>query len=212
MKNPLITLIVADDHPIFLEGLIMLFDKLAWVDLLGSATNGDETFNLINRCQPDIALIDLSMSGASIDQIICMIERQSYSTRLIALTMLKDGYKAQKLLSLGLSGYVLKDNAFEDLLIAIEKVSAGENFMSPLLLEEMQIKETSVTLPYLTGREVEVLICAVDGDSNKQIAYKLGITQRTVCFHMRNCFTKLEATNRTQAIVKALNYGLVDIS
>ena len=190
----------------------MLFDKLAWVDLLGSATNGDETFNLINRCQPDIALIDLSMSGASIDQIICMIERQSYSTRLIALTMLKDGYKAQKLLSLGLSGYVLKDNAFEDLLIAIEKVSAGENFMSPLLLEEMQIKETSVTLPYLTGREVEVLICAVDGDSNKQIAYKLGITQRTVCFHMRNCFTKLEATNRTQAIVKALNYGLVDIS
>ena len=208
----LTTLIVADDHPIFLEGLIMLFDKLAWVDLLASATNGDEAFDIINSHQPDIALIDLSMSGASIEQIIQTVKTQKYPTQLIALTMLKDGYRAQQLLSVGLSGYVLKDNAFEDLLIAIEKVSIGESFISPSLLDEMQIQETIAIVPHLTDREVEVLICAVEGNTNKQIAYKLSITQRTVCFHMRNCFVKLEATNRTQAIVNAVSYGLVNIN
>lgn len=206
------TVIVADDHPIFLEGLIMLFDKLAWVNLLGSATNGDEAFDIINSYQPDIALVDLSMSGASIEQIIDTVKAQNYPTQLIALTMLKDGYKAQQLLSVGLAGYVLKDNAFEDLLIAIEQVSIGESFISPLLLDEIQSQETVAIVPYLTDREIEVLICAVDGSSNKKIAYQLGITQRTVCFHMRNCFIKLEATNRTQAIVKAVSYGLVNIN
>jgi len=190
----------------------MLFDKLAWVNLLGSATNGDEAFDIINSYQPDIALVDLSMSGASIEQIIDTVKAQNYPTQLIALTMLKDGYKAQQLLSVGLAGYVLKDNAFEDLLIAIEQVSIGESFISPLLLDEIQSQETVAIVPYLTDREIEVLICAVDGSSNKKIAYQLGITQRTVCFHMRNCFIKLEATNRTQAIVKAVSYGLVNIN
>ena len=189
----------------------MLFDKLVWVDLLGSAVDGTTTLSMIEQYQPDIALIDLSMPGLSAEQIIHTVKVQNYHTQLIALTMLKDGYKAQKLLSLGLSGYVLKDNAFEDLLIAIEKVSIGEDFISPLLLNEMLTKETAVIVPYLTDREMEVLICAIDGDSNKQIAYKLGITQCTVCFHMRNCFVKLEATNRTQAIIKAVSYGLVAI-
>ena len=207
----LTTLIVADDHPIFLEGLVMLFDRLEGFELLGNATDGDQTLAMIARYKPDIALIDLSMLGATIEQIIQAVEKEGITTQLIVLTMLKDGHKAQQLLDLGLSGYVLKDMAFEDLITSIEQVCRGETFISPLLLAEMLKVEPLIIMPCLTDREIEVMICVAKGDSNKQIARELKISQRTVCFHMTNCFTKMEASNRTEAIVKAVSCGLIDI-
>ena len=208
----LTTLIVADDHPIFLEGLVMLFDRLEGFELLGNATDGDQTLAMIARYKPDIALIDLSMLGATIEQIIQAVEKEGITTQLIVLTMLKDGHKAQQLLDLGLSGYVLKDMAFEDLITSIEQVCRGETFISPLLLAEMLEVEPLIIMPCLTDREIEVMICVAKGDSNKQIARELKISQRTVCFHMTNCFTKMEASNRTEAIVKAVSCGLIDIN
>lgn len=209
----LTTLIVADDHPIFLEGLVMLFDRLESVKLLGTAIDGDQTLNMIETYQPDIALIDLSMPGATTEQIIAFVEKNMLTTQLIALTMLKDGHKAEQLLALGLWSYVLKDMAFEDLLNSIRQVRFGKKFISPALLEEMSKDSQSLIAekPYLTERETEVLMCVAQGDSNKQIAYKLGISQRTVCFHMTNCFIKIDAINRTDAIIKAVNYGLINI-
>ena len=206
------TLIVADDHLIFLEGLVMLFDRLEGFELLGNATDGDQTLAMIARYKPDIALIDLSMLGVTIEQIIQAVEKEEITTQLIVLTMLKDGHKAQQLLDLGLSGYVLKDMAFEDLITSIEQVCRGETFISPLLLAEMLEVEPLIIMPCLTDREIEVMICVAKGDSNKQIARELKISQRTVCFHMTNCFTKMEASNRTEAIVKAVSCGLIDIS
>lgn len=211
MKTPT-TLIVADDHPIFLEGLVMLFDRLASFKLLGSAINGDQALAMIRQHQPDIALIDLSMSGVTIEQIIHQLKKDSIHTRLIVLTMLKDGYKAQQLLTLGLAGYVLKDMAFEDLITSIEQVRLGKYFISPSLEAEIKFVEVLNGTPCLTEREIEVLRCVAEGNSNKQIARKLGISQRTVCFHMTNCFAKMAASNRTEAIVKAASYGLIDIA
>src|SRR5699024_4624768 len=151
--------------------------------------------------------------GATTEQIIAFVEKNMLTTQLIALTMLKDGHKAEKLLALGLWGYVLKDMAFEDLLNSIRQVRLGKKFISPALLEEMSKDSQSLIAekPYLTERETEVLMCVAQGDSNKQIAYKLGISQRTVCFHMTNCFIKIDAINRTDAIIKAVNYGLINI-
>lgn len=208
----LTTLIVADDHPIFLEGLVMLFDRLEGFKLLGNATDGDETLAMIIKYQPAIALIDLSMSGATIEQIIQAVEKDAITTQLIVLTMLKDSHKAQQLLDLGLAGYVLKDMAFEDLITSIEKVCMGETFISPSLIVERLEVEPLMVIPCLTDREIEVLKRVAKGDSNKQIARKLRISQRTVCFHMTNCFVKMEASNRTEAIVKAASCGLIDIS
>ncbi|MES1964245.1 response regulator transcription factor [Psychrobacter sp. AH5] len=204
----LTTLIVADDHPIFLEGLIMLFERLECFELLASATDGDQALAMIEQYQPNIALIDLSMTGVSIEHMIEHLKQNSFDTKLIVLTMLKDSYRAQQLLSLGLAGYVLKDMAFEDLITSIEQVLLNKSFISPsLICEEVSL----VVIPCLTERELEVLTCVASGDSNKQIARKLGISQRTVCFHMTNCFIKTDASNRTEAIVKAVSYGLIDI-
>lgn len=189
----------------------MLFNRLDSIDLLGVATDGLETLDVIERHQPDIALIDLSMLGATTEQIIQFVKKNNFATQLIALTMLKDGHRAQQLLAFGLSGYVLKDMAFEDLLNSIEQVCIGKKFISPTLLEESQHSVVISDIPHLTQREAEVLRCVAKGDSNKQIAYKLKVSQRTVCFHMTNCFIKVDASNRTEAIVKAINYGLINL-
>ncbi len=186
----------------------MLFERLECFELLASATDGDQALAMIEQYQPNIALIDLSMTGVSIEHMIEHLKQNSFDTKLIVLTMLKDSYRAQQLLSLGLAGYVLKDMAFEDLITSIEQVLLNKSFISPsLICEEVNL----VVIPCLTERELEVLTCVASGDSNKQIARKLGISQRTVCFHMTNCFIKTDASNRTEAIVKAVSYGLIDI-
>lgn len=202
-----VSLIVADDHQIFLEGLVLLFQRLDWVDYLGSATDGDQVRSLIELHQPDIALIDLSMPGASTESLIEMAE--TTHTQLIALTMLNDAYKANQLLKLGLSGYVVKDNAFEDLLDAIQKVIAGEQFVSPCLVNEVRQLQSEAESIHLTVREQQVLTYAASGEGNKQIADQLGISERTVCFHLANCFVKLGVSNRTQAVTYAINHAII---
>ena len=209
MMETTTTLVIADDYPIFLEGLELLLDRLDWLELLGVATDRDETLTVIEQHQPNIALIALSMFGATTQHITEFIEKNSTITQLVALTMSEDEYKAQQLLAGGLSGYVLKDIAFDGLLTTIKHVSTGRKFISSSLIEEPTTLPIVSPKPHLTRREVEVLRCVAKGDRNKEIAYKLDITQRTVCFHMTNCFTKLEVSNRTEAIIKAMSYGLI---
>lgn len=208
MSNP-IRLVVADDHQIFLDGLVLLFQRLSWVDLRGSASDGDALLDLIAKEQPAIALIDLSMPGASTETIIETVEQHFPHTRLMALTMLNDANRANQLLALGLAAYVVKDNAFEDLLDAIAEVAAGGQFISPCLVEAVRQLQHSATTIRLTDREQQILTHVAQGDGNKQIAYKLGISERTVCFHLANCFMKLGVSNRTQAVTCAINHAVI---
>ncbi|MBH0064294.1 LuxR C-terminal-related transcriptional regulator [Psychrobacter sp. SZ93C1] len=205
------TVIVADDHPIFLEGFMLLLARVEGLNVVGHATDGDLTLRLIEQYEPDIVLMNVTMSGMSIENIILSVEKQSLITQLIALTTVNDGAKAQQLLNIGLSGYVLKNTAFVDLLAIIKQVRTGKKFISPSLLASLKPITAEINKPQLTNREIDVLTCIVKGDSNKKIACDLGISQRTVCFHMSNCLRKLEVSNRTHAIVQAVNYGLIDI-
>lgn len=204
-----IRLIIADDHQIFLDGLRTLFNHLNWIELVDYATDGDTLIELVQNHLPTIALIDLSMPGAATETIIEQTEQYSPSTKLIALTMSKDAYHAQQLLTLGLSGYVLKDTAFEDLLDAIKEVSLGNTFISPLLIDD--IRQSQKERVHLTAREHSVLKLAAQGLGNKQIAWELDISERTVCFHMANCFIKLNVKNRSEAIVAAINQNLIEV-
>ena len=205
------TVIVADDHPIFLEGLILLLARVEWLDIVGYATDGDQTLRLIEQYEPDIVLMNVTMSGIGIENIVLSVEKQSLITQLIALTTVHDGAKAQQLLKMGLSGYVLKNTAFIDLLAIIKQVRTGKKFISPSLLASLKPIIAKINKPQLTDREIEVLTCIVKGDSNKKIACDLSISERTVCFHMSNCLRKLKVSNRTHAIVKAVNHGLITI-
>jgi len=204
-----IEIVAADDHQIFLEGLKSLFQLSAEHTLIASCGDGDSLLDIIINKTPDIALVDLSMPGATTEDIVNTVEEKNLNTQLIALTMHKEPELAQELLELGLAGYVLKEEAFDELSNAIQAVLQGEQFISPNLLKA--IKNSKQQKDLLSSREIEVLQFAAEGMSNKKIAQLIGISERTVRFHVSNCCLKLDAHGRSHAIAKAVQMGLFEV-
>jgi len=206
-------IVAADDHKIFLEGLKSLFAMVDNIELLDVAENGNHLLTLIKTYKPDIALIDLSMPGASTEKIIQTVNDFHPDTQLLALTMHMEPQNAINLFTLGLSGYVLKEYAYEELEDAIKTIMAGEQFISPFLLKEIDIFRGKYQgkKSILTKKEVIVLKQVAQGQSNKEMARNLKITERTVRFHLSNCFLKLEVNNRSSAVTAALRLKLIVI-
>lgn len=204
-----VTIVAADDHSMFLEGLSSLIGKSPTFQLLGIGGNGDELIALIKQFSPDIALVDLSMPGAKAEEILQYADLHSPTTQLIALTMHLEAHLAKTLLGLGLSGYVLKESAFEELSDAIENVQQGEQFLSPAMIEALTVFESMDGSATLTTREIEVLACAAQGLSNKETGRQLDISERTVRFHISNSCLKLNAHGRANAVAEALKQGYI---
>lgn len=209
-----INLVAADDHRIFLEGLKSLFEYTENFNLIDVCEDGDCLLKLISEHKPEIALVDISMPGASTEVIVETVELHHPDTKLIALTMHFDPQLAEKLFELGICGYVLKENAFDELGKSINALQAGEQYISPKLMKAIveyhHKKDTEKEL--LTIREVDVLGCAAQGKSNKEIARLLDISERTVRFHISNCCAKLDAQGRSNAVAKALQMQLIQFS
>lgn len=216
IESPLqtIKLVAADDHRLFLEGLKSMFHLTPELNLIATCSDGDSLLELILNEKPDIALVDLSMPGASTEDILTTVEKEAYDTQLVALTMHNDPEFAEELLNIGLSGYILKEDAFEELIVAIKAVINDEQFISPALLTTMKEfhEKTANTKEILTTREIEVLEKAAHGHSNKFIANAMNISERTVRFHVSNCCIKLEAKGRSNAVAKAMKLALIQLN
>ncbi|MBQ0729257.1 MAG: response regulator transcription factor [Oleispira antarctica] len=200
-----IAIIAADDHEIFLQGLKSLFAGNQTISLVDTCNNGNDLIGRIQLLSPQLVLLDLSMPGASVKDILEVT--RPINTSIIILTMNLDAQLANGLVTQGVSGYVLKESAFEELEFAINQVISGEVYLSPLLLESMNNSLES----NLTAREIEILQLAAEGISNKEIACDLAITERTIRFHFSNICLKLGASNRSNAIAKSLKLHLIDI-
>lgn len=207
-----INIVAADDHLLFLQGLEGLLKLNTRFNLLDVATDGNQLLTLIEKYQPDIALTDLSMGGADTKQIIEQTELVSQSTDLIALTMHLDPIYINQLMELGLSGYVLKESAFDELSEAIVEVYQGNQFLSAQILTLMNASHCHQEhKALLSTREKEVLTGAAKGRSNKEIARALDITERTVRFHLANCCIKLKSQGRVNAVAIALKKALIEV-
>ncbi len=203
----MIKVIAADDHCIFLEGVKSLFLSSPSISLFEICSDGEELLALILKHQPDIALVDISMPGPGIENIVERISGLDINTRLIALTMHLEAGRASRLFALGLSGYVLKDDAFEQLTMAIQAVASGDEYISPRIVSAMNsASDRDVSL---TAREMEVIKYLSDGMTNKTIAQHMGISERTVRFHISNCCLKLDANRRSGVVAKALQMNLI---
>lgn len=209
-NNTIITLIAADDHQLFLEGLNSLFSQMAGLELLCTCNDGTSLVTLACQHQPDIVLLDLSMPGTKTEDIIATLEQNQPHIKTVALTMCFDYQKAQHLLSLGLSGYVLKDEAFHELESAIRQVYTGDEFISSSLIQVIRESDQANT-EVLTTREKDILTDVAKGYNNQRIADSYFITERTVRFHIANCCVKLDASGRTNAVAKALSQQLINI-
>jgi len=206
-----ITLVAADDHRLFLEGLKSLFELIPEFNLIAVCGDGDSLLSLISQHKPNIALVDISMPGASTETIVTTVENDYPDTHLLALTMHLEPALAEKLFELGLCGYVLKEEAFDELGLAIHSLQAGEQYISPALITALSAYrgERDNKKEILTHREVDVLNHTAKGSSNKEIARSLDISERTVRFHISNCCVKLNAHGRSNAVVKAIQLELI---
>jgi DNA-binding NarL/FixJ family response regulator len=208
----MIKVIIADDHKIFKQGLLKLLESAEDIEVIGESGDGHEVLNLIEQKRPELVILDISLPGLSGFEIAEEIQKKGIETKVIFLTMHNDFLTAQKAIFSGASGYVLKDNAFEDLLYAIKSVASGGKFVSPLISDKLLnvygVKEDRDHT--LTAREKMVLRLIASGFTNKQIGDKLSISIKTVETHRTKIMQKLNAHKTADIVRYAIKTGLID--
>lgn len=204
--NP-IRLIVADDHKMFVQALRHLLERSPEIDVVATTDNGTDLLDLIERLAPDVALVDVSMPGPGVQAIAENVGNSARRPKLIALTMHLERSFAEKLIDRGFSGYVIKDAAFGELMKAIRWAMQDKTYISKAILEMADLKPDNAG--GLTPRELECLRAAAEGLSNKTIAKRFGISERTVKFHFENVLKKLHADRRGEAVAIGRRQNLI---
>jgi len=207
----MIRVIVADDHLIFRQGLLRLLQSSNVITVVGEAGDGKEALNLIKTEAPDIAILDISMPGLSGFEVIRQLEQQENNTKIIYLTMHDDLFTAKKVITSKAKGFVSKDDAYEDLIYAIEAVSSGRRFVSPSISDKIFslniLKDSDDDV--LTKRELEILKLIAEGVTNKKIAGQLSISVKTVETYRSRIMQKLDLHSTADLIKYAIRNGLL---
>ena len=204
----MIRVILADDHNLFREGLSRLLQAAVDILIDGECANGIGALELVRRTRPDVAILDLSMPQMDGIEVSRMILKEELPTKVLLLTMHEEPIFVKRATDAGVSGYVLKDCAFEELLDAIRCVASGGIFVSPSVQGKVPCAKDKESPP-LSAKEKEILKWLAVGKINWEIANILGITDRTVKFHVGNIMKKLDAVNRAQAVAIAAYKGLI---
>ena len=214
--NEQIKIVIADDHSMIREGLKQLLELDGDIIVVEEAANGEECLQVIEHVQPDVVLLDINMPVMDgIKMLEVLRTSQWKNQKVIILTIHNEIEYLMKALEIGIEGYVLKDADSAVLKQAIMTVNEGDEYidysMLPLLKEKIaQVKEQREE-DKLTRREIEVLKLLAEGLFNKEIAYKLSISEKTVKNHVSNIFKKIGVADRTQAAVYAIRHKYVDI-
>ncbi len=201
-----IKVFIADDHTLFVQGLISLLESESYIELLGWVEDGQKALEMSLRLHPDILILDISMPKLNGLQVARRLKENS-QVEIILLTVHKEMHYLKEAMNLDVKGYVLKEDAFEDLICAIKDVSEGKQYISPALKKSV---EALMKLDYLsfqsclTKREEEVLDLIAEGLTNKQIASELKISRRTVESHRANIMRKFNLKTSAQLIKFAL--------
>lgn len=207
---------VADDHPVVREGLVAMLETQRDFAVVGEAATGPEALALVSKADPDLLLLDLELPGLDGVGVLRRLETDRSRTRVIIFTVFDTDERIIAAVEAGAAGYLLKGTPREELFTAVRTVANGGSLLAPVatsaVLRRVRGESTATPTPTLTPRERMVLEQLARGLGNKQIAAALGISERTVKFHVSSVFTKLEATNRTEAVTRAVQAGLISLS
>ncbi|HEV2235112.1 MAG TPA: response regulator transcription factor, partial [Ktedonobacterales bacterium] len=210
MSNEPLRVLIADDHPLFRNGMRALLAADPETEVAGEATTGDEAITLAATLQPDVILMDIRMPGVSGIEATRQILHTSPHIRILVVTMFEDDHSVFTAMRAGARGYVLKGARPEEMLRAIQAVGSGEAIFSPAIATRMldffgglQMAAFSHVLPELTDREREILGLIAQGQSNAAIAKQLVLSPKTISNYVSNIFSKLQVADRAQAMLRA---------
>jgi DNA-binding NarL/FixJ family response regulator len=210
-----VCVLIADDHPLFRDGLRALLASAPGVELVGEATTGEEAVSLAADLQPDVVVMDVQMPGMGGIEATRRIMRDGPHIRILVVTMFEDDGTVFQAMRAGARGYVLKGANYAEMLRAIRAVGTGEAIFSPKIAVRLMdffssIRPTTLpqAFPELSEREREILDLIAQGHRNTDIADRLFLSPKTVRNHVSNILHKLQVTDRTEAIIRAREAGL----
>jgi DNA-binding NarL/FixJ family response regulator len=204
-----IRVLIVDDHPLVRRGLSSLLNGVPDINVIGAAADGEEAVGYVTEERPDIVLMDISMPGMDGFEALRRLLKAVPGTRVVMLTSFSDHDLVIEAIDTGAIGFLLKDSDPNDLINGIRAAARGESPLSPKAAKEL-LGERARRRPVddLTQRERDVLTLVGRGMSNKQIAWRLGISEKTVKAHLGSVFDRLGVEDRTQAALWAQRHGM----
>jgi DNA-binding NarL/FixJ family response regulator len=210
-----IRVLIADDHPLFRDGMLGLLGSLADMKVVGEASSGEQAIELARELQPDVILMDIKMPGINGIEATREILHTSPRIGVLVVTMFEDDDSVFAAMRAGARGYLLKDSSSQEVGHAIRAVASGEAIFGPEVAQRLisffSAPSPAVSrraFPELTEREEEVLSLVAQGKTNQQIAKELFVSLKTVRNHVSNIFLKLQVADRAQAVIRAREAGL----
>lgn len=211
-----ITVLIVDDHTLIREGIVKLLSLEESIQVVGTAACGKEALTLACTLVPQVILLDINLPDINGVEVCRQIKENHPEIYIIALTIHDEEGYVFEMIKAGASGYLLKDVDSDTLIKAIQGVVKGKSSLHPKVTAKVLNEFTRLsslqeeyTKPILTEREVQILKMIGRGNSNKAIATQLFISEKTVKNHITNIFHKLEVTDRTEAVVKAMTHKLL---
>ena len=208
--------LIADDQTLFRAGLGRLLNEDSRVEVVGQAVDGNDAVKQAAKLKPDVVLMDLKMPGLDGIEATRQITEADPKIKVLMLTTFETDSNVIQALKAGASGYVLKDSSAEGIASAIIAVISGDRVMASAVANRVLEMLTGTATPKefydgLTNREIEILKLLASGMANKQIAYRLKISEKTVRNHVSNTYEKLGIYDRSQAVLYAVRKGLVEV-
>lgn len=207
-----VRLVIIDDHALFRAGLVSLLSTIPEFEIVGEAGDGLEGLSVIERTAPDIVLLDVNMPIMSGVEMIESLQLEQ-NPRVLMLTVSKHDEDLFGAIAAGADGYLLKDAEPDELRRSINLVAEGKSVLSPEVTQRVfKVISSSQGIPLevaLSKREMDVLHCLAQGMTSAQIASELYISENTVKTHVRHILEKLEASNRAEAVSRAIQLGII---
>jgi len=206
LSSAAIRILIVDDHPVVCAGLTSMLSAQTGIEVVGSASSGEEALAIVQRDDPDVMLLDLRMPGMDGIGVLNALGKMEHSTRVVVLTSFEKEEDIYRAIRAGAQGYLLKDTTESEMVAAISVVNSGKRYIPRHIAARLADR---LMRSDLTAREVQTLELLAQGSTNKQIAGALGISDNTVRHHVNNIMEKLQVTDRTEAVATALRTGVL---
>jgi DNA-binding NarL/FixJ family response regulator len=203
-----IRIVLVDDHAVVRTGLAQLLDGSEGIEVVGAAATGAEAVVVVRDTRPDVVLMDLQMPEMDGVAATRRLLAETPGTQVLVLTSYSDAERIVAALDAGAVGYLLKDADPEEIISGVRAVSRGESPLHPRAARTLLTARSASPTSGLTPRELEVLGLVREGLANKQIARRLGISERTVKAHLTSTFARIGVVDRTQAALWAERHGI----